>query len=99
MKGPKARPGCSINLSAYGHLMSEIKHHLTLLQLTPVKLVRDKNRIVDNLANIGRFGGNTACRLASPMASLKFGYLKNNFKLDKALRVIAGISYNIFEEI
>ena len=56
--------------------MSEIKHHLTLPEFTPMKLARDQNRIADNLANIGRFGGNTACWLASPTPSLNFGYLK-----------------------
>ena len=71
--------------------MSEIKHHLTLLKfITPVKLVRDQNRIADNLANIGCFGGNTACWLASPTTNLKFGYLKSRFKLDDTLRVAAG---------
>lgn len=53
----------SLQRSAYGHLMMEIKKLLEPRGFIPQKLERHQNSVAHSLANIGRSGGSTACCL------------------------------------
>ncbi|KAM3299557.1 hypothetical protein ACQJBY_040849 [Aegilops geniculata] len=53
----------SLDRSAYGHLMLEIKKTLELRGFIPLKIERHQNRVAHSLASIGRSGGSTACWL------------------------------------
>lgn len=51
----------SLDRSAYGHLMMEIKKMLALRVFIPLKVDRSQNRVAHSVANIDRSGGCTAC--------------------------------------
>ena len=53
----------SLDRSAYGHLMTEIKKLLELRGFIPLKITRNQNRVALSLADIGRSRGSTACWL------------------------------------
>ncbi|KAE8782535.1 autophagy-related protein 7 [Hordeum vulgare] len=53
----------SLNNSAYGHMIQEIKFLLSDRVFIPVKVSRAQNRVADCLANYGRSGDSTACWL------------------------------------
>lgn len=67
----KAISDASLDRSAYGHMIQEIKFLLSDRVFVPVKISRDQNRVADCLANFGRCGDSTACWLgqAPPCAS------------------------------
>ena len=52
-----------LDRSAYGHLITEIKHLLAGREFFPMKISRDQNRVADRLANHGRVECSTACWL------------------------------------
>ena len=52
-----------LDRSAYGHLVTEIKHLLAGREFFPTKVSRDQNRVADHLANHGRVECSTACWL------------------------------------
>ena len=54
----------SLDCSAYGHLMLEIKKLLELHGFISQKIEGHQNRVAHSLANIGRSGDSTACQLA-----------------------------------
>ena len=56
----------SLDRSAYGHLVSEIKSFLNDRVVIPVKILREQNRVAHCLANFGRCGDSTACWLGHP---------------------------------
>ncbi|KAM3331266.1 hypothetical protein ACQJBY_027342 [Aegilops geniculata] len=53
----------SLDRSAYGHLMLEIKKTLDSRGFIPLKIERHQNRVAHSLGSIGRSGGSTACWL------------------------------------
>ncbi|KAE8795856.1 protein transport protein sec24 [Hordeum vulgare] len=61
----------SLDNSAYGHMIQEIKFLLSDRIFIPVKVSRAQNRVADCLANFGRSGDSTACWLgrSPPIAS------------------------------
>ncbi|KAE8809617.1 retrotransposon unclassified [Hordeum vulgare] len=56
----------SLDSSAYGHMIREIKFLLSDRVFVPVKVSREQNRVADCLANYGRCGDSTACWLGHP---------------------------------
>uniref|UniRef100_A0A8I6XI76 RNase H type-1 domain-containing protein n=1 Tax=Hordeum vulgare subsp. vulgare TaxID=112509 RepID=A0A8I6XI76_HORVV len=59
----KAISDASLDRSAYGHMIQEIKFILSDRVFVPVKVSRDQNRVADCLANFERRGDSTACWL------------------------------------
>lgn len=59
----KAISDASLDRSAYGHMIQEIKFLLSDRVFIPVKVSRDQNRAADCLANFGRCGDSTSCWL------------------------------------
>ncbi|KAE8819228.1 autophagy-related protein 7 [Hordeum vulgare] len=55
--------GASLDKSAYGHMVQEIKFLLSDRVFIPVKVSCDQSRAVDCLANYGRCGDSRACWL------------------------------------
>ncbi|KAF7055620.1 hypothetical protein CFC21_063131 [Triticum aestivum] len=53
----------SLDRSAYGYLMLEIKKTLESRGFIPLKIERHQNRVAHSLASIGRSGGSTTCWL------------------------------------
>ena len=53
----------SLNWSAYGHLMMEIKKLLQLRGFVPLLIDDNQNSVARSLANVGRIGGSTTCWL------------------------------------
>ncbi|KAE8779155.1 autophagy-related protein 7 [Hordeum vulgare] len=58
--------GVSLDNSAYGHMIREIKLLLSDRVFIPVKVSREQNRVADCLANYGRCGDSTASWLGHP---------------------------------
>ncbi|KAE8796376.1 protein transport protein sec24 [Hordeum vulgare] len=56
----------SLDNSAYGHMIREIKFLLSDRVFILVKVSREQNRVADCLANYGRCGDSTACWLGHP---------------------------------
>ena len=56
----------SLDRSAYGHLVRDIKSFLNDRVVIPVKVLREQNRVVHYLANFGRVGDSTTCWLGQP---------------------------------
>ena len=54
----------SLDRSAYGHIIVEIKKLLNLRGFVPLKIERNQNRIAHCLAYIGRSGDSTPCWFA-----------------------------------
>ena len=52
-----------LDRSAYGHLVSEIKHLLVGREFLPMIISRDQNRVADRLTNHGRVECSIACWL------------------------------------
>ncbi|KAE8803399.1 hypothetical protein D1007_20754 [Hordeum vulgare] len=59
----KAISDASLDKSAYGHMIQEIKFLLTDRVFVRVKISCDQNRVADCLANYGRCGDSTTCWL------------------------------------
>lgn len=53
----------SMDCSLYGHLIYPIRRLMEGREFVPLKLARDQNRVAHCLANHGRSGGSTTCRL------------------------------------
>uniref|UniRef100_A0A8I7B3P7 RNase H type-1 domain-containing protein n=1 Tax=Hordeum vulgare subsp. vulgare TaxID=112509 RepID=A0A8I7B3P7_HORVV len=51
----------SIDSSAYGHLVSEIKSYFSTRVVIPVKIIREQNRVAHCLTNYDRCGDSIAC--------------------------------------
>uniref|UniRef100_A0A8I6WEW6 RNase H type-1 domain-containing protein n=1 Tax=Hordeum vulgare subsp. vulgare TaxID=112509 RepID=A0A8I6WEW6_HORVV len=62
----KAISDDSLDRSAYGHMIQEIKFLLTDRVFVPVKVSRDQNRVADCLANFGWCEDSTTCCLGQP---------------------------------
>ena len=58
-----ALPNDSLDRSAYGHLLAEIKGLLENRVFVRVKVSRDQNKVAHCLANYDRYEDNTACWL------------------------------------
>ncbi|KAE8813793.1 hypothetical protein D1007_08983 [Hordeum vulgare] len=56
----------SSNISAYGHLVSDIREYMNIRAIVPVKILREQNRVAHCLANFGICGDSTACWLGRP---------------------------------
>ncbi|KAE8812567.1 autophagy-related protein 7 [Hordeum vulgare] len=61
-----ALTGASLDNSAYGHMIREIKFLLSDRVFIPVKVTREQNRVADCLANYDRCGDSTSRWLGHP---------------------------------